>query len=174
MALMSAPGLAAEATHAARLIGQPAPAWTVTDWINSPPLTLDGLRGKVILIRWWTGPACPYCRASAPILADLDRRYGDKGLAVIGFFHDKSGGPVKLARVRRWAKALGMDFPLAVDPEWKTLRRYWLDRAPAGAWTSVSFLLDQEGIVRFVHAGGTITVEDGRRIEEEILRLLKQ
>lgn len=84
------------------------------------------------------------------------------------------GGPVKLARVRRWAKAMGMTFPLAVDHEWQTLRHWWLDRAPEDSWTSVSFLIDKQGIVRYVHPGGTITDEDGQRIEDEIRRLLNR
>ena len=44
-------------------------------------------------------------------------------------------------------------FPVAIDDEWKTLRRWWLDAHP-DSWTSVSFLIDRSGVVRFVHLGG--------------------
>lgn len=66
-----------------------------------------------------------------------------------------------------------MDFPVAIDPEWQTLKRYWFDRASdEERWTSVSFLIDQQGIVRYVHPGGTITKEDIEEIEKNILELL--
>lgn len=63
-------GAAATATVAEgnELVGTPAPAWTVTTWINSQPLSLEQLRGKVVLLRWWTAPGCPFCEASAPHL----------------------------------------------------------------------------------------------------------
>jgi hypothetical protein len=44
----------------AELIGQRFKSWDVRHWINSEPLTLDSLRGKVVLIRWWTAPGCPF------------------------------------------------------------------------------------------------------------------
>src|SRR6516165_7437040 len=112
------------------LIGTKAPEWEVGTWINSRPLTLKELRGKVVLIRWWTGPGCPYCIASAPILRDLNKRYGKEGLVVIGFYHPKSEELVNRSEVAQLAKDLEMDFPVAVDAEWKTLNRYLLNQFP--------------------------------------------
>jgi len=157
----------------ANIVNLPAPEWSVGDWINSPPLSLEKLRGRVVLIRWWTGPGCPFCTPSAPRLNALHRRYKEQGLAVIGFYHQKSGEPVRAKEVARLAKKLGIEFPVAIDHGWRTLRRYWLDRAPKEAWTSVSFLIDQEGIIRYVHPGGTITGEDAGRIEKESSALLQ-
>lgn len=166
--------LLAKDTSYSRLLGKPTPDWSAQDWINSEPLTLEGLRGHPILIRWWTGPECPHCSASAPILSRLQKKYAKQGLAVLGFYHHKSDGSVKLSQVRRWAKRIGMDFPIAVDPEWQTLRRYWLDHVPDGSWTSVSFLIDRGGIVRYIHPGGTITEEDGVRLAREIEKVLEE
>lgn len=59
-----------------------------------------------------------------------------------------------------------MEFPLAINHGWTTLKRYWLG-------TSVSFLLDQHGIIRYVHPGGTITKEDADEIRSEIEALLQ-
>jgi peroxiredoxin len=154
------------------LIGVRAPEWEVSSWINSKPLSLKELHGKVILIRWWTGPGCPYCSASASILRQLDKRYRDRGLVVIGFYHPKSDGPVDRSVVARLAKDLGMDFPVAVDTEWKTLNRYLLDRFPDAPFTSVSFLIDREGIVQYVHSGGIITDQDGKQLQSKVLELL--
>src|SRR5215471_7939225 len=154
------------------LIGAKAPQWEVGTWINSRPLTLKELRGKVVLIRWWTGPGCPYCIASAPILRDLDKRYRKKGLVVIGFYHPKSARPVNGSEVEHLAKNLGMDFPVAVDAEWKTLNRYLLDEFPDAPFTSVSFLIDREGIIRYIHPGGTITAQEGKDLESRVIQLV--
>jgi peroxiredoxin len=64
-----------------------------------------------------------------------------------------------------------MTFPLAIDPDWETLRRYWLD-GRTDAWTSVSFLIDQEGIIRYVHPGGSYSPEEAQEIETAIQELL--
>ena len=50
------------------LLGRKAPDWTGAVWLNAAPLQLPQLAGKVVLIRWWTAPGCPYCRATAPAL----------------------------------------------------------------------------------------------------------
>ena len=154
------------------VLGNPAPEWEVRDWINSKPLTLKGFRGRVVLIRWWTGPDCPYCSASAPVLSELHHRYKDKGLVVIGFYHHKEAGPVNPEDVARLGKKMGLDFPLAIDPDWKTLKRYWLERASNAEWTSVSFLINQEGVVRYIHPGGTISHGDGEELKRQIEELL--
>src|SRR5262249_20449863 len=60
-----------------RLIGTEAKDWQFTDWINSQPLALKDLRGKVILIRWWTGRGCPFCKATAPALKEFHGRYAN-------------------------------------------------------------------------------------------------
>jgi peroxiredoxin len=135
------------------LIGLRFDRWDVRDWINSEPLALDSLRGKVVLIRWWTAPGCPYCEASAPALNEFSRRYRDRGLVVVGIYHHKSETPLTVDHVKKQARKLGLTFPVAIDPKWTTLRRWWLDRHNRG-WTSVTILLDRRGIVRHVHPGG--------------------
>jgi len=98
------------------------------------------------------GPGCPYCTAPAPALNEFHDRYKDKGLAV-GLYHHKSYTPLDPAAVKRSAEKLGFRFPVAIDPGWRTLRRWWLDGGDR-RWTSVSFLIDRRGVVRFVHNGG--------------------
>ena len=143
----------APADEGADLIGQRFSKWDVGQWINSPPLTLDSLQGKVVLIRWWTAPGCPFCEASAPALREFGNRYRDRGLVVIGLYHHKSDTPLTVAHVRQQARKLGLAFPIAIDPEWTTLRQWWLDRHHRG-WTSATLLLDRHGIIRHVHPGG--------------------
>jgi hypothetical protein len=74
-------------------------------------------------------------------------------VVVVGLYHHKSDAPLDPAAVRRSAEKFGFRFPVAVDPRWRTLRRWWLGGSDR-KWTSVSFLIDRGGVVRFVHPGG--------------------
>jgi len=114
---------------------------------------LDSLRGKVVLIRWFN-TSCHYCGNTLPALETLRRRYEGQGLVVIGVFHPKPIHEVSDALVRKTAHELGFHGPLAVDEQWSTLHRWWLDGHPDRNWTSVSFLIDRDGVVRWVHGGG--------------------
>lgn len=158
-------------TEGRELIGKAAPGWESAEWIQGGPLTLEGLRGRVVLLRWWTGPDCPYCGSSAPYLNEWHSRYSGQGLAIVGFYHHKSRGPLTRRHVAELAGRFGFRFPIAIDSEWRTLRRWWLD-AHDRSFTSVSFLLDQQGIIRYVHPGGTYTPEDANAIEAHIQKLL--
>jgi peroxiredoxin len=157
------------------VIDQPAPPWQVSQWFNSPPLSLEQLRGKVVLVRWFTDPSCPFCSATAPTLRALDERYGANGLAVIGMYHHKEETPLDPQQVEGWIKHYGYRFPVAIDKDWTTLRRWWLD-GHVRSYTSVSFLIDKAGVVRRVHLGGTIAPEgdDINAITADVDRLLAQ
>ena len=146
-------GLVGPSRAADALVGTKPPAWELGDWMNSPPLTLEDLAGKVVLVRWWFGPGCPLCSGTAPALNEFHARYKDKGLVVVGFYHHKADAPFDPAAVKRAAEEFGFRFPIAVDPGWKTLKRWWLATGDR-RWTSVSFLLDRRGVVRHVHPGG--------------------
>jgi thiol-disulfide isomerase/thioredoxin len=137
----------------AELVGRPAPAWTFTRWVRGGPLALAGLEGKVVLLRWWT-EGCHFCEATLPALERLRRLHEDRGLVVIGVFHPKPPRPVSDRRVLAAARRLGFDGPVALDRDWETLERYWLADHPERNWTSVSFLIDREGAIRWVHGGG--------------------
>src|SRR5262245_20163108 len=132
--LIALPGAGAD-----KLIGTQPPEWQVTNWFNSDPLRLEDLRGKVILVRWWTAPDCPYCKATAPALNEFYGSYHKRGLEVIGFYHHKSDEPLDAAEVRQFARNFGFKFPNAIDKDWKTLRSWWLNGHDR-AWTSVSLL----------------------------------
>ena len=134
-------------------IGRPAPGFGFERWIRTPPLSLETLRGKVVLVRWWTD-GCPYCASTLPALETLRARYADRGLVVIGAYHPKPPREVSDRQILTVAKKLGFEGPVALDREWSTLERYWLGGHPERGWTSVSFLIDREGVVRWLHGGG--------------------
>ena len=134
-------------------IGRPAPGWSFERWIRTPPLSLEALRGKVVLVRWWTD-GCHYCAATLPGLETLRARYADQGLVVIGAYHPKPPRDVSDKKILAVADDLGFAGPIAVDRAWDTLERYWFAGHPERGWTSVSFLIDREGVVRWIHGGG--------------------
>jgi peroxiredoxin len=140
------------ATEGDDLIGKPAAEWGKLEWINSDPLKLSKLEDKVVLIRWWTD-TCPFCEHSASALNEFHEDFEDKGLVVIGMYHPKPPGPRRVRDVAKAAKRLGFEFPIALDMEWKTLQRYWLIPGKR-RWTSVSFLIDKGGKIRYIHPGG--------------------
>jgi peroxiredoxin len=161
------------------VIDQPAPPWQVSQWFNSPPLTLEQLRGKVVLVRWFMGPSCPFCSATAASLRALDERYASKGLTVIGMYHHKEETPFDPAVYEQTARKYEFTFPLAVDPDWRTLQSWMRDRAGnpvSTGFTSVTFLLDKRGVIRHVHPGGQYVDGDPAHAELQaaIERLLAE
>lgn len=141
----------------AAILGTTPPAWQAERWMNSAPLELASLRGSVLLVRWWTA-GCPFCSTTAPALRAFDQTYGPRGLRVIGMYHHKEATPFDPAVYEATAKQYQFTFPIAVDPEWRTLESWLRDRtgqAVSTGWTSVTFLLDKRGVVRHVHPGGS-------------------
>lgn len=136
------------------MIGRPAPEWAFTRWAHGGPLAIGDLRGRVVLMRFWT-EHCRFCRATLPAIERLRAAHARDGLVVIGAFHPpRPGEPCGNAHVLRVARELGFDGPVAVDRDWKTLGRWWLDGHPERSWVSISFLIDREGVIRWVHGGG--------------------
>lgn len=137
-----------------QIIDTKAPGWSVDRWVNSKPLTVEELKGKVVLVRWWL-ETCPYCQATGPSLNEFHQKYAKKDLVIIGMYHPKPlGRTVSSKEVRRFSEAKGFKFPIAIDEDWATLKRYWFDRGGED-FTSVSFIIDREGIIRYVHPGGS-------------------
>jgi peroxiredoxin len=132
--------------------GAPSPGWGRHPWLNSPPLALEQLKGKVVLVRWWTD-RCSLCSETAPALNEFHRLYSGRGLVVIGMYHPKPPRPEAADAVQRAARQLGFEFPIALDNDWSTLRRWWLSSRDR-AFTSVTFLIDRQGIRRAIHPGG--------------------
>ncbi len=148
---------------AADPVGRKAPGWERPEWVQGGPLSIESLAGKVVLVRWWTGPNCPYCRLSAPYLNTWHEQFAERGLVVVGLYHHKSSGSPTESHVRELVNQLGFEFPVAIDPEWRSLERWWLGDADRD-FTSVTFLLDRDGVIRHVHAGGTYSKKEARKI----------
>jgi peroxiredoxin len=140
------------------IVGTPSPDWPPRQWAQGGPLQLAGLRGQVVLLRFFMDAGCPYCSATGPALNALHAEFSPRGLVVIGMFTPKPRPrPTAVAQVRESVAAYGFRFPVAVDDDWAALRRLWLDRVPGAEYTSSSLLIDRRGVVRHVHPGGALS-----------------
>ena len=103
-------------------VGDVARPWRLAEWSGSKPLDLEDLRGRVVVVRFWTD-ACPYCARSLPALQALAEEFRDRPVTFVGIYHAKPPGrerpwPAAVA----WARRRGVSFPLAYDRGWATLR----------------------------------------------------
>src|SRR5687767_10682308 len=89
MMLGGVSALGAPRSEGDELIGKPAPAWRELAWLAGGPLKLEALRGKAVLIRFWT-VGCALCTRTAPALNEVWEKYRDRGLVVVGIHHPKS------------------------------------------------------------------------------------
>lgn len=157
-----------------KLIGTVPPDLEASIWINSDPIKLENLHGKVVLIRWWTAPDCPFCKASSVALNEWHEKYSSHGLQVLGMYHHKTTSPLTPDLVKSYAEKFAFTFPIGIDKNWDTLRKWWMYEKRD--WTSVSFLLDKNGVIQFIHPGGDYVKgdRDYQILEERITTLLKQ
>jgi hypothetical protein len=83
---------------------------------------------------------------------------------VVGLYHHKSDAPLRPEDVAGYKTKLGFEFPIAIDPDWKTLRASWLDGAKR-EYTSISLLIDRKGTIRYIHPGGQYPRGDHAYVE---------
>jgi thiol-disulfide isomerase/thioredoxin len=130
-------------------------------WLNSPPLAAPALRGKVVLVDFWTYTCINWLRTLPYVRAWADK-YRDQGLVVIGVHAPEFGFEKDLNNVRRAVKDLGVDYPVAVDNDhaiWRAFRnQYW----PA------LYFIDAQGRVRHHHFGEG-SYEQSEMIIQELL-----
>jgi peroxiredoxin len=142
----------------AMIIGQTVPEWPAKppeSWVQGGPLTLAGLRGRVVLVRFFMDADCPYCNATAPSLNEFHDAFAAQGLVVIGMYTPKPRPrKVTVDEVRGYVTSYRFTFPVAIDADWSALRKLWLDRVPGAEFTSATLLIDRHGILRHVQKGG--------------------
>jgi cytochrome c biogenesis protein CcdA len=124
-----------------------APAVAGIDaWINSPPLTLDTLKGKVVLIDFWTY-SCINCIRTLPYINYWYKTYHDKGLVIIGVHTPEFDFESKLTNVEQAVKSDGILYPVALDNHFVTWNNYENHYWPA------HYLINKQGKVVYVHYG---------------------
>jgi thiol-disulfide isomerase/thioredoxin len=133
----------------------------------------------VTLYRWWTNE-CPFCKATLPGLEKFRQKYGEKGLKIVAVYHPKPPRQVQDSLILKAASNIGYHGAIAVDPNWSQLKKTYPGNRGA---TSISVLVDKDGIIRFVHPGpdyfpseekeNAQQDEDYRLMEKAIVELLK-
>jgi thiol-disulfide isomerase/thioredoxin len=139
-------------------IGDTWPELTFDGWSN---LKKDGAvetNDRVTLYRWWTD-TCPYCEASLPAFETLRKKYGERGLQVVAVYHPKPPREIDTEQITAMAKRFGYDGPIALDQDWSELRKAY-EHLRGRRATSASFLVDAEGVIRFVHPGPMLFPSD--------------
>ena len=139
----------------------PAPDFRAIErWLNSEPLTMAGLRGKVVLIDFWTY-SCINCLRTLPHIRAWHDSYRDDGLVIVGVHTPEFAFERNPDNVRRAVRDLGVEYPVAIDNAFGTWEawgnRYW----PA------KYFVDRRGRLRYAHIG-----EGAYEESERVIRLL--
>ena len=145
------------------MVGDRAPEFTgILEWINSEPLTMQELRGKVVLVNFWTY-TCVNCINTMPYLKDWYAKYADQGLVIVGVHSPEFEFEKPTANVVEATVKFGLEYPVAQDNDfatwWSYDNRYW----PA------EYLVDKDGVIRYRHFG-----EGAYEETENLIRILLQ
>ena len=142
-------------------VGYLAPEFSGIDaWINSRPLTMEALRGQVVLIDFWTY-TCINCIRTFPFLKQWNSRYSDDGLVIVGVHAPEFEFEKIYENVVEATEANNLSWAMAQDNDFKTWRSYQNRFWPA------KYLIDKDGVVRYTHFG-----EGGYAETEELIREL--
>jgi len=133
----------------------------ISNWFNSAPLSIAGLRGKVVLVDFWTF-GCSNCVNTLPHVTELYAKYRDRGLVVVGVHTPETPYERSAANVQAALQRHGITYPVAQDNESKTWDAYHNEYWPA------QYIIDQQGRIVFQHDG------EGQydQIDRTIARLL--
>jgi cytochrome c biogenesis protein CcdA/thiol-disulfide isomerase/thioredoxin len=164
----NAPSAVAAASAADRLkdYGRAPDFAGITAWLNTPggrPLTLKALRGKVVLVDFWTY-SCVNCIRTLPYLRAWYARYHPAGLEIVGVHTPEFAFEHVVGNVKRAIAEHGIRYPVAVDDDYKT----W--NAWANEYWPADYLIDRDGNVREAHFGEgayTQTEDDIRALLDE-------
>ena len=153
------------------LEGKAAPALDLSEWVGEKPPTLANLRGKTVLLFFWAD-WCVDCKAEAPIVAELQRAYAAKGLAIVSptkyYGVGPNGGEAGPQIERPFIERVKQQYYSAISPMPTPLSAVDFERYGASTVPTL-VLIDAAGIVRMYHPGAMTQGE----LQENIKRVLK-
>jgi thiol-disulfide isomerase/thioredoxin len=126
-------------------------------WINSEPLTIEGLRGKVVLVDFWTY-TCVNCIRTIPYLKQWQAKYEDDGLVIIGVHSPEFDFEKDYSNVLQATRDNGITWPVAQDNDFETWKNY------SNRFWPAKYLIDKDGVVRYTHFGEGSYDETERQI----------
>ncbi len=129
-------------------------------WLNSPPLSQESLRGKVVLVDFWTFD-CINCQHSIPHVNEWAKKYEKDGLVVIGVHTPEYPYERVIENVRKNVARLGLNYPIAIDNDYAIWRAFDNQYWPA------HYLIDARGQIRYTHFG-----EGDYEGQEQVIRQL--
>jgi cytochrome c biogenesis protein CcdA/thiol-disulfide isomerase/thioredoxin len=132
-------------------------------WLNSPPLTAEGLRGKVVVVDFWTY-SCINCLRALPYVQAWAQKYRDQGLVVIGVHAPEFAFERNADNVKKAVHDLGVDYPVAID------NNYAIWRAFGNQYWPAHYFIDAQGRIRYHHFGEG----EYAQAEQVIQQLLKE
>ena len=128
-------------------VGQKAPELKPSPtWINTSPLKLESLKGKVVLLQFWAFD-CPYCAEATPRMIAMYDKYAKDGLVVIGVHTPRLDYEKDLPKLRDAVTKKGIKYPVVVDNKYDI----WSDYL-CNVWPS-HFVIDQQGVIQLSHSG---------------------
>ncbi|WP_175978277.1 cytochrome c biogenesis protein DipZ [Burkholderia sp. BCC1047] len=127
-------------------------------WLNSPPLTAAGLRGKVVLVDFWTY-SCINCLRTLPYTTAWARKYAPYGLVVIGVHAPEFAFERDIGNVKKAVHDLGIDYPVAIDNGYSIWRAFNNEYWPA------HYFIDAQGRIRHHHFGEGEYAQSERAIQ---------
>ncbi|WP_186106784.1 cytochrome c biogenesis protein DipZ [Burkholderia gladioli] len=130
-----------------------------TEWLNSPPLTNASLRGKVVLVDFWTY-SCINCLRTLPYVKAWARKYRNDGLVVIGVHAPEFAFERDIGNVKKATHDLGVTYPVAIDNGYSIWRAFNNEYWPA------HYFIDAQGRVRYHHFGEGDYVQSERAIQQ--------
>jgi cytochrome c biogenesis protein CcdA/thiol-disulfide isomerase/thioredoxin len=152
--------MSGSASGAPRVEGELPPLSGAVAWLNSPPLTAEALRGKVVMIDFWTY-SCINCLRTLPYLRAWQDRYKDHGFTIVGVHTPEFAFEKKESNVSRAVRDLGVRYPVAIDNDYAIWRAFNNEYWPA------HYFVDSLGRIRGHHFG-----EGGYEESEQLIREL--
>ena len=141
----ASPAVAATVLNASK--PQAAPEFVgLTNWVNAKALTLGSLRGKVVLVDFWTF-GCINCQRTLPYLKEWYAKFHSRGFEIVGVHTPELSFERSTPNVRKAVARLGITYPVAIDPAFATWNAYENQYWPA------EYFIDKKGRIRHYVAG---------------------